>query len=121
MGALDGPMGALAATLIGQFGRSATLRRQPASESAYTGAAPAGSNTDYTCSVVFDEFSEGQIDGTVVQRGDRKAMVARSTLTVEPLPGRDTLIEGSNTWRVVGFMGYSSGSQEAAYMLHVRR
>jgi len=121
MGALDGPMAAVAATLVRGFGRSATLRRAPASESGYTGAAPAGSTTDYPCSVVFEEFGESQIDGTLIQRGDRKAIVARSTLATEPVPARDTLIEGGRTWRIVGFTGYSSGEQEAAYSLQVRR
>jgi hypothetical protein len=121
---LDGPMGQLAATLTGQFGRPATLRR-PGSGGSYspttgtiTGGAAEG---NYPCSVVFEEFGEGQIDGTLVQLGDRKAIVARQTLGVEPVPQSDTLLEGGRTWQIVRVMGYSSGAQEAAYSLHVRR
>lgn len=121
MAVLDGPMGQVAASLLGTFGRAATLRRAPSNEIEYTGIESEGAATTYPCSVVFEEFNESRIDGSTVQQGDRKAIVARSTLTVQPNPTTDVLIEGGRTWRIVGVTGYSSGSQEAAYALHVRR
>jgi hypothetical protein len=120
MAVLDGVFGTLAQTLIGQFGRTATLTRAPAGESGYTGQAPAGSATVYPCSIVFEEYADSQVDGTVIKRGDRKAIVSRLALGTAPLPDRDTLTEGGRAWRIVRVLGYSSGEQEAAYSLQVR-
>ena len=121
MATLDRPMGRLAKTLLKKFGRAAVLKR--AGAAAYdtpTGRAFA-SNTDITCEVVFEEFSESQHDGTLVQAGDRKALVSRIRIGVQPTPDSDTLVEGGRTWRIVQVLGYSSGAEEAAYSLHVRR
>lgn len=117
-------MGQVARTLVGTFGRSATLRR-PGGGGGYNPAtglieAP-GSSTDYTCEVVFEDFAQAQIDGTLVRAGDRKALVSRLRLGTEPVPQSDVLIEGGRTWQIVRLLGYSSGAQEAAYTLHVRR
>ena len=127
MSILDGPMGKLAKTLIDdvQLGsRAATLTR-PGSDGAYNPATGqiegGGSPQAFTCRVVFDEFSEAQIDGTLVQAGDRKAIVARETLGTEPVPQSDTLTEDGRTWQIMRVIGYSSGAQEAAYTLHLRR
>lgn len=125
MSVLDGPMGQLAATLIDSVGlgsRPATLRRTAASDGGYNaGVAGGGAVTDYACRVAFAEYGQGQIDGTLIRAGDRKAIASRVTLTVEPDPARDTLIESGRTWQIVAVKGFSSGAQEAAYEMQVRR
>lgn len=117
-------MGGVAKTLLGTFGRSASLVR-PGAGGAYdpatgtiTGASTA---VTYPCEIVFDEFSEGQIDGTLIKAGDRKALVSRLRVGVEPIPNSDYLTEGGRTWQIVRVMGYSSGAQEAAYNLQIRK
>lgn len=121
MSVLDRAMGRVAKTLTKKFGRPAVLRR--AGTAIYD--PPTGqafkSTSDIACEVVFEEFSEGQHDGTLVQAGDRKAIVARMRINVEPKPDADVLIEGGRTWRIVRLLGFSSGAQEAAYSLQVRR
>lgn len=121
---LDGPMGRVADTLTRQFGRPATIQR-PGAGGAYdpaTGNITGGTGpTLIPCRVVFEEFGESQIDGTLVREGDRKALVARQAIGTEPEPGSDLLVEGGRTWQIIGVRGYSSGATEAAYSLHVRR
>ena len=122
MGVLDGPMAAVAKTMVGTFGRPATLKRYSAA--AYddsTGKSSGGTPTDVSCSVVFEEFAQSQIDGTLIRAGDRKAIVSRSELGAEPRPDRDEMVIGGQTWRIVRVVGHSSGEQEAAYTLHLRR
>ncbi len=124
MGTLDGALGGVAQTLIRTFGRSATLIRPGSSGSFDTASLTitgAGSPTSYSCFVVFAEYTQSQIDGTLIKAGDRKAVVSRLALGVEPLPQSDTLYEGGRTWQIISLIGYSSGEQEAAYELQVRR
>lgn len=123
MGALDGPLANVAQTLLGKFGRGATLRRPgtPGTYDPTTGGYTGGSApTSVPCNVVFSEFGVGQIDGTLVKLGDRKALVARADLTEEPVPDRDTLVVNSKVWAIKRVLGYSTGEYEAAYELHVR-
>lgn len=123
MAILDQPMGKLAKSLIGKFGRSATLKRSStAYYDASVGKNRATSPTDVSCTVVITEFEQREVDGSLVKAGDRKGLVSASALgNVEPVANRDTLVEGGRTWQIVRFIGYSSGAQEAAYELHLRR
>jgi hypothetical protein len=124
MGVLDGALGSVAQNLLGTFGRSATLKRPGtagtynASTGTYSGGAAA---TEVSCSVVFSDFNVTQIDGTMVKLGDRKALVSRVALGAEPVPGKDTLVVDGATWEIVRVVGYSSGEQEAAFEMQVRR
>lgn len=122
MGVLDGAMGSVAQTLVSTFGRSATLKRYstPVYDDS-TGKTSSGTATDVSCSVVFEEFADRQIDGTLIKAGDRKAIVSRLDVTSAPVPDRDELAVDSQTWRIVRVLGHSSGDSEAAYTLHLRR
>lgn len=131
MGILDAPLGQVANTLLGTFGRPAVLVR-PGSGGEYnpTTLSVEGRGTDLelACSVVFEEFSQSRVDGTLIQQGDRKALVSRvklqeGTTAPEPVPGSDYLRESGNgrTWQIVSVLGFSTGDSEAAYSLHVRR
>ncbi len=120
MGVLDGPMAKVANTLVGTFGRAATFKDYP--EPTYrvpTGTAIT-TPTDISCKVSVQEFHDSQIDGTLIKRGDRLFIVARSDLGVEPAANRDEIVVDGKTWSIVGVKGLSSGEQEAAYELHVR-
>lgn len=129
MGLLDGPMGALAQTLVGKFGRSATITRPGTTtrNPADGGVVVVSEAVAVSCEVVLEEFDERQVDGTLVQVGDRKAIVSRARMETDggsgfvPQPNRDTLTESGNNWRILRVLGYPSGSQEAAFTLHVRR
>lgn len=122
MGVLDGPMGALAQTMIGQFGRPAIIRRAGESRFDTSNLRVTTGDWDVHCSVVMTDFAESEVDGTLIQRGDRKAMVSRLKIGFEPVPNSDRLVEGGRVWTIVGpVKGFSSGEKEAAYELQVRR
>ena len=70
-----------------------------------TGDLTGGTNpttTEHTVKGFEDSYNERQIDGTIVQRGDRKILVLGSTLPsgIEPEPN-DELALANKTWRVV--------------------
>lgn len=118
---LDAPMGALAQTLVGTFGRPATIQRKGASLYDTSTGRALNDESDVECSVVFENFAAGLIDGTIVQQGDVKGIVSGLEVGYKPNPARDTLTEGGRVWKIVGVTGYSSGASEAAYSLHLRR
>lgn len=76
---------ATALSLITKFGTDATIIR------AGTPTGPAHNPTpgvpvEYACKAVFDTWRNDQIDGTLIQRGDLKILVASSGLTITPTP-----------------------------------
>lgn len=121
-------MGAMAKTLVRAFGRAATIERPgTTSYDPTTGTASATGALSVACEVTLTNFEERQVDGTLVQEGDRKAMVSRLRLEDDggagfvPVPSVDALVEGGRTWKIVGVLGISSGDEEAMFILHVRR
>lgn len=119
---LDGPMGRLARTLVAQFGRPALIEQN--GESRYdtaTGTVTMDVLDTIECHVVLSEFQNREIDGTIIQQGDRKGIVSRVALGYQPTANRDTLTEGGRTWKILRLIGYSSGAEEAAYECHLRR
>lgn len=124
MAVLDGPLGSVAKTLTKTFGRSATITR-PGSGGSYDPASGditgAGSTTTTSCSIVFDESAVHLFDEALVRQGDRAGIVARTELGFQPNPGEDTLTEGGRDWEIADVKLYSSGAQEAAYALLLRR
>lgn len=122
MAILDGPMGTLAKSMVKQFGRAATISQKGAPEyDTTTGKTTAAESSSISCHVVLTEFTVREIDGTLVEHGDRKGIVSRLAVGYEPTINRDTLTEGGRTWKILRVLGYSSGAQEAAYELHLRR
>lgn len=124
MGALDAPLAGVAKTLLGTFGRSATLYRAgtPGEYNTATGAIEGDSTpAGYPCEIAFSDYADSQIDGTVIKVGDRKAIVSRLRLGITPLAQSDTIAEGGRTWQIINVRGYSTGAQEAAYQMQLRR
>ncbi|MCY0150888.1 hypothetical protein OEG84_25110 [Hoeflea sp. G2-23] len=76
----------VAAGLI-EAGTTATIIR------AGTPTGPAHNPTPYACTVVYDQWRADQIDGTLIQRGDLKILVAASDLAITPTPA-DTFKDG---------------------------
>jgi hypothetical protein len=120
---LDGPMAQVANQLVGTFGRPASLRRyssadyyNPETLKVEAAALP----TDTPCSVAFVRFEETSLDTTLIQDGDRAAIVPRLSVTTQPVPNSDELVEGGRVGEIVRVGGISSGAQEAAYELHLR-
>ena len=125
MGVLDGPMAAVARSLIGSLGGSGTYI-QPGSGGSYNPATgnveASGSDTETSCAVA--PGGPGMLrlfDITLIEQGDVTAIVSRLGLGFAPTPGSDRLTWQGVTGRVVAAERYSSGDQDAAYALLLRK
>lgn len=113
----------VATTLISDFGKDVTLRR-------YTDAAApdpnrpwlkgSRSSSDTVVKAVLLQFSEKDIDGTLVLMGDKKALIAGSSLTTRPT-NRDKLIDGSDEWSIISVQTLSPNGQEILYAAKLRK
>lgn len=73
------------AFLLQDFGSNLTLTRQPAG--AYnpnTGAMTPGATVTFTIRGVFINYTDRNVDGTVVRMGDRRLLVQAKDATVTP-------------------------------------
>lgn len=126
---LTGPLRGVAKTLLGTFGGEATLKR-PGEGGSYdptTGKITGGgSATDYPCEVQLVDFDDSNIDGTLIQAGDKRALVSSLRLGVDPIPKRDVLVVENDagqieTWQIERDLTVASGTTPVLHTLHVRR
>ena len=104
--------------MIEEFGREVTLRRvNPGAYSPATNSNSGGSVVDRTISAVFTNYSEREIDGEIILRGDQKALVAA---TVEPAHN-DKIIDGTKVFTVINVQPLQPGIDVLIYKLQVRR
>lgn len=76
---------------IKRNGKAVVLRRPAAGTFAEaTGTLTPGSPTDYSTYAVEDRYDAAHIDGTLVQRGDRKFIVAALTTAKAAIPTPST-------------------------------
>jgi hypothetical protein len=116
MGVLDGPLGKVTSSVIGTFGRPATFRRPAGGDyNPATGDVDGSTDGDTPCSISFVGFGQTSIPDTLIQAGDRAALVPRVDITVQPIPRSDQIIEGGRTWEIEHVSGISTGEQEAMY------
>lgn len=124
---LDKTLRQAAKRLIGDYGKSATLRREtqgtfePA-DSSYSG----GSSTDYSITVSPpQEFDQQFIDGDLIRQDDFMVSVAAKGLSVTPNSGdestNDKLVLDSVVYEIVRAKPVYSGAQVALYKLHCRK
>ena len=111
--------------LLREHGYDLTFRR-PSNGGSYnpaTGAVSGGSNDDETARVVFLNYTSRDIDGTLVQRGDRKAVIAAtyngSALSKTPQIDDELRGEGDAV-RIVSVQTIKSGSTVLAYICQAR-
>lgn len=110
--------------LLDDHGYDLTFRR--ATRAAYdpsTGAAALSSNSDETVRGLFINYRDRDIDGTLVQRGDRRALIspvyAGSAITKEPQVD-DELRGEADATRIVDVQTIKSGATVVAYACQVR-
>ncbi len=111
--------------LLREHGYDLTFRR-PSNGGSYnpaTGAVSGGSNADETARVVFLNYTSRDIDGTLVQRGDRKAVMAATYngTALSKTPQIDDELRGEgDVVRIVSVQTIKSGSSILAYICQAR-
>ena len=113
-----------ARALLDRLGYDVTLRRT--ARSAYdpaTGSAAAGADADQTVRVAMLDYNEREIDGTNIQRGDRKAIMAAtdsSGAAITAPATDDQLVGEGETVSIVNVRRLRSGSLALGYVCQVR-
>ena len=109
-----------AAALIAEEGKSLTLRRavagayDPATSSAEITA------TDVTVKGMILNYRDSQRDGTLVQSGDRKAVLTAKGLSDAPQQN-DVIIDGSDELNIVGVSRIEEAGVPVVYVCQVRK
>jgi len=104
------------ASLISKFGRDVTLKH--VTEGSYdfsTGGVSGDSVTSETVKAVFTNYNDGQIDGSIVQRGDRLVLVSND---VTSEPKTNDIIGG---FKIVGVETIQPANDVLLYKLQVRK
>lgn len=120
--ALRDAMRGVAASVLDTLGTAATITRSTESYNPETGAESGAASTDYSvnCSPP-SPFKENEIDGTHIQRGDVKVLVAAKGLAIAPTSKTDTFTFDSVQYKIVDVDPIYSGSLPAAFELHCRK
>jgi len=69
---------------------------------------------------LFTEFAERQVDGSVIQAGDKLLLIAAEGLKVAPKPGYKA-IDGADAWNVEHVSTVQPGPTAILYKLRIRR
>lgn len=121
-GALDSIMRSVAQSLVGTFGTTGVLTTYSGgSYDPITDTTSAGTATDTTvpCSPPA-EYENYVIDGTRIQTGDMKVLIPALDYGTAPNTAQKFTIRGAQ-YNVISVMPVSSGNQEAAWEIQLRR
>jgi hypothetical protein len=116
---------ATALKLLQKFGRSVTHTRQVsgAYDPATGGSTVTSTNQTGTgCVLDFQLMNYGTtFEGqTVIQQGDKYALLATSGITNVPVPG-DLFVAGGVTWSIMGVKTVSPAGTDVLHKLHLRK
>lgn len=100
-------------------GRLVTLRLTDAAFDPATGESTPR-NTDSEAFGLFTEFEERQVDGSVVQTGDKLLLIAAEGLKAMPTPGYK-VIDGADVWNVEHLSTVQPGPTAVLYKLRIRQ
>jgi len=76
--------------------------------------------TDYPCNGVIEEYSERDIDGTVIKQGDKKIILAAYGLPVQP-EAKNLIIMGEEIWLVQKNKPLAPGGIAVIHTVQVRK
>lgn len=110
---------ATALRLITRFGTDAKIIRAGTPSGPPNNPTP-GTPVPYDCKAVFDKWRTDQIDGTLIQMGDLKVLVASSGLSIEPTPA-DNFQYSATDYAIVNVMPVKPGGTVVYYELQVRK
>lgn len=109
-------MAQTAQEMINEFGRDITRHRPGGSYDPGTDI-NTDSGIDFSVKAVFTEFKQSEIDGTIIVRGDKKALISSVTAPVM----NDLLIDGAEQYRIVNVETIKPGDTEILYKAQVRK
>jgi hypothetical protein len=82
----------------------------------FTGAG----TVDENVTALFTDFKQTEIDGTVIIRGDKKVLIASSSLASPPA-SNDIIIDGAYHYKVIPMDTIRPGDTPIIYKLQVRK
>lgn len=115
-------MAATALSQINDKGRNVTVRSKGVTEGydVATDTYTAGTDSDVTAKALFTEYKTKDIDGEVIQRGDKKLLIAASSLSSAPTT-ETQIVDGSDVYSVIGVETVEPGDTAILYKVQVRR
>lgn len=114
-------MADLAKEEIEANGRAVILRRN--NEGTYDADTDTFTGTDVTdvnLIALFTEFKQTEIDGRMIVRGDKKVLIAASSLASPP-ESNDIIIDGTDHYKVIPIDTIRPGDTPIIYKLQVRK
>lgn len=101
-----------------EAGTSATIVRAGTSTGPTHNPTP-GVPAEHSCTVVFDQWRADQIDGTLIQRGDLKILVAASGLAITPTPA-DTFRHAGKDYAIINVKPLQPAGVAVMYEMQCR-
>ena len=116
-------LSATAQRLIGANGRTVTLQNRTTTpvdvNKPWLGTTASGTSVSVTAVIL--DYDNDQVDGTLVQAGDRRALVADDDIDdFDISAGTTTLIDGSNTYSIESVMPIQPATKAVIYTLQLR-
>lgn len=106
---------------IDEYGRLAIIRRttgntyDPSTDTNSDGAV-----TEASVKMLFTDYREREIDGTIIIRGDKKVLIADAAVNTPP-KHNDIIIDGLNEYKVIDLDTIQPGDTPLIYKLQVRK
>lgn len=112
-------MAATALELLTEFGEAGALRRlTPGGGPAHNPGA--SSSTDYACQLYPDAYRTSERDGTRIQNGDKKVLLATDGIPSIPTPADQLVIRGE-VHKIIAVDEVSAQGQAIMWTVQARR
>jgi hypothetical protein len=120
MGFYERQRDGVAKKLIAKYGQAMTLRViTPGAYDPDTRLTADPVTTDYPIKGIAEEYKLSEVDGTVIQNGDKKILISASGLAVRPLPEHIVIMSGE-VWQVINCTPLAPGGVAVTYSLQLR-
>lgn len=108
---------ATAGRLIARFGQSGILRRTINSGTSYD---PSGTSEDHACTFAVEVYRAFEVDGTRIRATDKKVLLSKGSLAIEPATS-DKLLIGGVEHSIVNVEPLAPGGSAVMFTLQCRR
>lgn len=106
--------------LLAEYGQFAVLNYSEEPTSTSSGPVANGEVMLVSGSCLFEEYNDRDIDGTVIQRGDRRMLLALDDKTIVPTTAH-TITAGGQEYSIQNVGTLAPGGIAIMYTLQVRR